>query len=202
MIDYQEIGDVISEKKNKNNIIINQGIATYGKYFEFLDGNPNNENRLGMTVVIEDNKIRFPRKNEPPVGVICRAAVILNSTENHITGKYIRDEFGIIQTNQIDVYVHAVPNTITTTGSTKIELYQVGQVPDGIEIQEQNRTIVQIPQMNPFYDPNTSINLVQNSKQWACVCIIGSIPVLSGQTVNPHWIKLQEHETVIEYLIR
>ena len=199
MIDYQEIGDVISEKKNKNKIIVDPGVGTIGEYFEFLDGNPDNEDRLGMTVVVEDGKIRQALKDEIPFGVVCRAAVIVGSVEDYTNSKYIRDEFGRIQVNSMNVYVRAVPNTTTNTGSTKIELYPVDQVPEGIEVQEQNKTVVEIPQVNPFYDDTKT---VMNSLKWACVCIFGKIPVKNDQIVDPRWIKIKSFDKINEYIIK
>lgn len=202
MIDYQEIGDVISEKKNKNIITVDPGVGTIAEYFEFLDGNPNNEDRLGISVVIEDGKVRQALKGEKPIGVVCRSAVIIGSTENYMNGKYIRDEYGRIQTTLMEVYVYAVPNTITNTGSTKIELYPVGQVPEGIIVQDQNKTTIEIPQINPFYDETKVSNLIGNSIKYACVCIFGKVPIKTGQIINSNWVKIRSYTTVDEYVVK
>lgn len=71
------------------------GGADYADYFEWADGNPDNEDRKGVTVTIEDDKIKATEKGEVPIGVISRIAVVVgNSGWNKWADKYLRDAYG------------------------------------------------------------------------------------------------------------
>ena len=68
--------------------------ADYAEYFEWLDGNPDNEDRRGMLVTLDGDKI-VPAHGNEFVGVIsANPSVIGNSAEMHWHGKYKTDVFG------------------------------------------------------------------------------------------------------------
>ena len=68
--------------------------ADYAEYFEWLDGNPNNEDRRGMLVNLDGDKI-IPAHGNEFIGVIsANPSVIGNSAEMHWHGKYKTDVFG------------------------------------------------------------------------------------------------------------
>jgi len=79
------------------------GGADYAEYFEWADGNPDNEDRRGFSVVLVNEKIRKASDDETPIGVISgRPAVIgdidmlawKNKYQKDDFGNYIRDENG------------------------------------------------------------------------------------------------------------
>ena len=73
----------------------NGGGADYAEYFEWLDGNPNNEDRRGYSVSLVGNKIKIAQKGETIIGVISgNPSVIGDSAWNMWTEKYLRDDFG------------------------------------------------------------------------------------------------------------
>jgi hypothetical protein len=73
----------------------NGGGADYAEFFEWLDGNPNNEDRRGYSVSLVDNKIKIAENGETIIGVISgNPSVIGDSAWNIWTEKYLRDDFG------------------------------------------------------------------------------------------------------------
>lgn len=73
----------------------NGGGADYAEFFEWLDGNPNNEDRRGYSVSLVGNKIKIAQKGETIIGVISgNPSVIGDSAWNMWTEKYLRDDFG------------------------------------------------------------------------------------------------------------
>ena len=73
----------------------NGGGADYAEYFEWLDGNPNNEDRRGYSVSLVGNKIKIAEKGETIIGVISgNPSVVGDSAWNIWTEKYLRDDFG------------------------------------------------------------------------------------------------------------
>jgi|GEM_PF-1786805 len=72
----------------------NAGGADFAEYFEWADGNPNNENRHGWSVVMENGKIRKALAPEIPFGVIsARPTVVGDAAELKWSDKYLKDDF-------------------------------------------------------------------------------------------------------------
>jgi hypothetical protein len=71
------------------------GGADYAEYFEWFDGNPNNEDRRGYSVSLVGNKIKIAEKGETIIGVISgNPSIIGDSAWNMWAEKYLRDDFG------------------------------------------------------------------------------------------------------------
>lgn len=69
--------------------------ADYAELFEWIDGNPNAEDRVGHTVVLDGDKIRLAAPGEDAIGVISGTPSVLgNAAWNAWQGKYVRDVFG------------------------------------------------------------------------------------------------------------
>ena len=73
----------------------NGGGADYAEYFEWLDGNPNNEDRRGYSVSLVGNKIKIAEQGEKIIGIISgNPSVIGDSAWNIWNEKYLKDDFG------------------------------------------------------------------------------------------------------------
>jgi hypothetical protein len=71
------------------------GGADYAEYFEWSDGNPDEDDRRGICVVLDGEKIRPAVEGEDPIGVISgNPSVVGDSAWNKWSGKYLRDDFG------------------------------------------------------------------------------------------------------------
>ena len=72
--------------------------ADYAEYFEWLDGNPDSEDRCGMLVTLDRDKL-IPAHGDEIFGIISAApSVVGNAFENEWHGKYARDIYGRIIT--------------------------------------------------------------------------------------------------------
>jgi hypothetical protein len=68
--------------------------ADYAEMFEWEDGNPDDEDRVGYSVVQVDRKIRKARHGEHPIGIVSgNPAIIGDSGETRWVDQYLRDEF-------------------------------------------------------------------------------------------------------------
>jgi hypothetical protein len=71
------------------------GGADYAEYFEWQDGNPNNEDRRGYSVSLVGDKIKKASTGEVVIGVISgNPSVVGDAAWNKWSGKYLRDDFG------------------------------------------------------------------------------------------------------------
>lgn len=72
--------------------------ADYAEYFEWLDGNSDAEDRCGMLVTLDGDKL-IPAHGDEIFGIISAApSVVGNAFELHWHGKYARDIYGRIIT--------------------------------------------------------------------------------------------------------
>ncbi len=78
------------------------GNADYAEYFEWEDGNLNEENRYGFSVsLVKDGKIKISNKNI--IGIVSSTpGVVGDSAELNWNKKYKTDEWGIKQTESFD----------------------------------------------------------------------------------------------------
>ena len=76
----------------------NGGGADYAEYFEWADGNTDNEDRRGYTVVLDNNKIRKATSDDNPsviIGVISgNPSMVGDSDVEQWKHKYQRDDYG------------------------------------------------------------------------------------------------------------
>ena len=91
--------------------------ADYAEMFEWSDGNPNNEDRVGISVVLEGKKIREATDQDDPnsiIGVISgNPAVVADSCWSRWEQKYLKDDFNryiISEEGNKQVNPHYDPN--------------------------------------------------------------------------------------------
>jgi hypothetical protein len=151
------------------------GGADYAEYFEWSDGNPDNEDRRGISVVLDGEKISPAVTGEDPIGVISvNPSVVGDAAWNKWSGKYLRDEFG--------AYI--------------LEDYEVTD-DDGNTVTQQRR------KLNPVYDPDMEYISREDRPEWACVGLMGKLRIRKGQPTGSRWIKMRDiSESVEEWLVR
>ena len=73
-----------------------QPMADYAEMFEWLDGNPDNEDRVGYIVALSDNRIikATGKVNELIIGIISGAPTIIGDAPMRWKNKYLVDEWG------------------------------------------------------------------------------------------------------------
>lgn len=153
----------------------NGGGADYAEYFEWSDGNTATEDRRGISVVLDGDKIREAIAGEEPIGVISgNPSVVGDTAWNKWDGKYLRDEFG--------TYIQ--------------EDYEV-------EDDNGNTVVQQRRKLNPDYDPNVEYIPRKDRSEWDCVGLMGKLRIRKGQITGSRWIKMRDiSDTVEEWLVR
>lgn len=151
------------------------GGADYAEYFEWADGNPDNEDRRGLSVVFVGDKIRKAETSDQPDGVVSAApSVVGNSAWNRWHEKYLKDDFG-------------------------------SYVMESYEVEDENGQAVQLQRrkMNPLFDASAEYVPRSERKEWSPVGLLGRMRVKSGQPTNSRWVKLADiSPQVEEWMIR
>lgn len=84
---------------------ISNGGADYAEYFEWVDGNPEEEDRVGLLVTLEGNKIRLASGNDDILGIVSGTATVLGDDAEWVwQGKYLRDDFGRLIMEEVEIF--------------------------------------------------------------------------------------------------
>jgi len=149
--------------------------ADYAEFFEWSDGNTDAEDRRGISVVLDGDKIRKAVAGEEPIGVISGNPSVIGDADNgRWKNKYLRDDFG--------TYIW--------------EDYEV-EDEDGNTVTQQRR------KLNPDYDPDVEYINREDRPEWDCVGLMGKLRIRKGQPTGSRWIKMRDiSATVEEWLVR
>jgi hypothetical protein len=176
--------------------------ADYAEMFEWEDGNPDGEDRVGYSVILSSgNKIRKSESTDSPdllIGVISgRPAVCADTAWNRWADKYLKDDFNRYLMEEYEVWKW-------TDDDGKDISYDFDKIPEGVIVPENKTIIVQERYvLNPNYDPNVVYTPRMERKEWSPVGMVGKLSLLSGQLTGPRWIKLVDFSpSVSQWLIR
>jgi hypothetical protein len=161
----------------------NGGGADYAEYFEWSDGNTIAEDRRGISVVLDGDKIREAATGEEPIGVVSgNPSVVGDAAWNKWSGKYLRDDFG--------TYLQEDYNPEDEDGNALRD-------DDGNLIVQQRRVL------NPAYDPDVEYVNREERPEWDCVGLMGKLRIRKGQITGSRWIKMRDiSDSVEEWLVR
>ena len=174
------------------------GGADYAEYFEWADGNPNAEDRRGISVVLDGDKIREAAKDEEPIGVISgNPSVIGDGDIGRWKGKYLRDDFGS--------YVWEDFEVLEWTGADgKPVSYATDAVPEGTEVPgDAAKSAHKRRALNPDYDPESPYIARADRPEWDTVGLMGKLRLRKGQATGSQWTKMRDVSAdVEEWLVR
>ena len=136
--------------------------ADFAEYFEWIDGNPDNEDRRGRMVTLDGDKIRFANaEDDYLLGVVSTTgAFIGNSSSENWQGKYLKDVFGEWITEQVEV-----PESVDE---------ETGEI-----IPAHTETHYAI---NPDYNPEEEYVSREFRKEWSPVGFHGQLVVVDDGT--------------------
>jgi hypothetical protein len=209
----------------------NGGGADYAEYFEWLDGNQNEEDRRGYSVVLEGDKIRIAEEGEEPIGVISgNPSVVGDTAWNKWIYKYLSDDFGtyIMEPHNIVEWEEIVEKTakveavydengneispeIEATYETISIMYEDWNIPEGVIIpdnatyksHDENGNLFTHRKLNPEYDPNVEYIPREQRSEWDAVGLLGKLRIRKNQIKGSKWIKMRDiSDTVEEWLVR
>ena len=196
--------------------------ADYAEYFEWKDGNPSNEDRIGKTVVLEDGKIRLATDSDDKskiIGVISGTpAVVGDAGAMKWHGRWLQDDFGRDVTKDVELLVwnHGkhefqpeqsdIFHLNKCNSSIRVDRIEAG-LKDGRVPQwavDQNlRLMSQERVANPDYDPKKGYIAREDRKEWDAVGLVGKIYIYKDQPKGTNWIKLSDKTSTIErWLVR
>jgi len=177
------------------------GTADYAENFPFADNNPNGEDRKGYFVsLVNDGKIEIGNSNI--LGIISSTPGVLgDSAEHHWTNMYLKNEWDMNISEQYKVYTWSeiIDNRKLTkrvfedSNGNKFKEYPHSSFPLGIEhvggIDENAIiTYINIPKMNPNYNPNEEYIPRSQRKEWAPVGLLGKLYVRTAEKITSNFV--------------
>jgi hypothetical protein len=136
--------------------------ADFAELFEWADGNAGDEDRRGLFVVLDGEKIRLANAGDDFIGVISGAqAFIGNSASEEWHDKYLTDVFGTRLSQEVEIpeKVDEKTGKVTTPAHTAIQYV-----------------------VNPDYDPEKPYVMRENRKEWGIVGLLGQVVVIDDGT--------------------
>ena len=145
----------VSQNGNVNaNGTISGGGSDYAEYFEWQDGNPEGEDRVGLIVSLRGDKIVLAQDGDYVLGVISGTATVLGDNAEYTWSKiHARDDFGRVIYEDIE-----------------------------IEYKNGSKTLEKHPKMNPAYHPKEEYIARSKRKEWDVVGMLGKLYVRDDGT--------------------
>ena len=136
--------------------------ADYAEYFEWKDGNKNSEDRRGLFVTLDGDKIRLANADDDYiVGVIsANPSVVGDVQSENWHGMYKKDVFGQTLTETVEV-----PESTDEKTGEVIPAHTV------------TRLVV-----NPDYNPDEEYISREFRNEWACVGLMGKLIIVDDGT--------------------
>ena len=135
--------------------------ADYAEYFEWKDGNPNNEDRVGYIVCLDGDKIVKANTGDDILGICSGTAMVLgDSAEWNWSKRYLTDDFGRIIYEDYDVEHEEIKDEET-----------------GKVIEEAWTEHIHAPKQNPEYDVSKPYTKRADRPEWQIVGMMGKLYV-------------------------
>lgn len=154
----------------------NSSGADYAELFEWLDGNPDAEDRAGLFVTLDGDRIRIASPDDDYILGIVSAdpSVVGDVYDDQWAGMYLRDVFG---------------RTIM-----EMQDFPAEYGPDGEEIIPSRRELA--PKINPDYDHTIKYQPRTERPEWDAVGLLGKLVAVDDGTCQPNgWCTVGEGGT-------
>ena len=165
---------------------LSQSNYDYAEYFEWEDGNPDNEDRRGYSVVLRtDGKIMKATSDDEPtniIGIVSGTSSIVGDAAGYDWhGKYEVDEWGTKVTDEV--------YQLTWTEDGENHSYDEDRVPEGITVPENgvSRRLHNRERITPGYDETKVYIPRDKRKEWCTVGLLGKVRIRDGCPTNPNW---------------
>jgi len=193
------------------------GGADYAEYFEWLDGNPDNEDRVGITVTLDSGKIRKAEEGDTLLGVIsANPSVVGDGDIDQWKGKYLKDDFNrylkeVYTVTAWDEVIIDDSDTENVKESVTAHSYASDQIPEGItppddavtSDEDENGNAFNRKVINPDFVEGTEYTARSDRKEWDTVGLVGKLRIKTGEVIGANWIKMQDiSENVSEYFVK
>lgn len=138
--------------------------ADYAEFFEWEDGNENNEDRRGYFVTLDGKHIKIAKEGDWILGIVSGFPAIIGNGDEEWKGRYVFDDFGCPVIEEFE-YEEEEYETITNAdGKEEVITKKVKKT--GTKWKEV-----------PDYDPTQPYTGRMQRKEWAAIGMLGVLSV-------------------------
>ena len=191
----------------------NGGGADYAEYFEWADGNPSSQDRVGVSVKLDGTKIVASTSSDDAsaiIGVISANPSVVGDTAGlKWQSKYERDDYNRYIWEAYTFTEWTVPATETEEAIHHI--YPTDYIPSGVTVpsdavviskDEDGKNLMR-RKLNSSFDESVTYVPRSDRKEWDTVGLMGKLRMTKGQKTGANWIKMKDiSDTVEEWLVR
>jgi hypothetical protein len=184
------------------------GGADYAEYFEWADGNPDNEDRVGVSVKLVGNQIAIAEDGDTFLGVISGNPSVVGDGDMGWKKKYLTDDFGRKVLEDYKVIDWVEIKTVDEKEKKIPHSYELDKIPEGVTVPE-DAIIKDMegkegrPVLNPDYSDDFEYIHRKDRPEWDTVGLVGKLRIKNDQAIDPSWIKMRDiSEDVSEYFIK
>ena len=172
----------------------------YAEIFEWEDGNHKNEDRVGLTVTLnEHSQLRIANEDDYVIGVVVEhAAVVGNAGWNTYHNRFNTQENG--EPSKRPVKVVEWVDDVGVLHSHYLEtLSEDFALPENAIIYESDEygNNIELLQENAEYDSEKPYT-ARLKRGWTMVALVGRVKVFKGQLMNSGWMKIRELSDELE----
>ena len=133
--------------------------ADYAEHFEWLDGNPNDEDRVGSIVTLEGDKIRLANPDDEILGIVSGTAMVIgDNAEWEWRGKFLTDDYGRVIIEMVEEF-------------EEIENPETG------EVERRSTGVFPHRKVNPEWDEAQEYTRRSDRPEWDVVGLFGKLHV-------------------------
>lgn len=155
-------------KSNGNILVGGKSVhsgADYAEFFEWTDGNPNAEDRIGLVVALDGEKVRPAMPCDDVLGIVSGTAAVLgDSAAMYWKDKYLTDEFGRTICDMVEEFIE-LPD------------------PETGEMVKESTGLMPQPRLNPNFDPDSTYIPREERKEWDQIGMMGKLYVRDDGTL-------------------
>lgn len=157
--------------------------ADYAEYFEWLDGNIDNEDRRGYFVTMDGNKIKKAKEGDYILGVVSAYPAVIGNNDMEWSGKFLLDEFGdpikkvqktIIKEHELNENVYFTEEEMETLTDEERKQREMKEVEREVE--------TEYFVLNPDFDPDKEYIHRADRPEWDTIGMLGVLTVYDDGT--------------------
>jgi len=141
--------------------------ADYAEYFEWADGNPDGEDRVGYFVTMKGKEIQIANPGDYILGIVSGQPCVIGNGDEDWLGRWLHDEFGRFIRTKVEI---PVTELVEVPGGGFQEV-ETG------EVTYEWRNVV-----NPEYDSTRQYIERRDRKEWSAVGMMGVLSVRDDGT--------------------
>jgi hypothetical protein len=173
--------------------------ADYAEMFEWLDGNPDAEDRTGLAVAMSGEKIYVANEETPEadiIGIVSANPVVLgNNPMLNWHGRWLRDDLNRYQMEEFEAWTWREEGKTHEPRVVDVNDIDESEVPENaVKITAKRRVL------NPQYDPSRENEYIARSErpEWSAVGLLGRLRLRVGQRTRDTWFKIKDISSDVE----